>query len=274
MTISRTTPTPLHPDRSGHPVVDQDHGPTVCLVGDRFGGMAAAPGVHTLSQLIGDLRRGAPVPHSIILGQGLQEYEFEYLRAALTRRNKDPREILTQFPAGQGQGVSRSLVHKHREQNVLLADLRKTNDQRFRARIRLHGENELLLDHQTEQHVQGMVVTEALRQMFIAVFEIEYGVRHPDRHYYVVWNSISLNFTSFLFPLPAEITCEILEQDVDDPAKMTLRVAMSIDQLGSNAAHAEIEFAAFDDDRIKRSEMRRATARVDALIGACARKAW
>lgn len=169
-------------------------------------------------------------------------------------------------PASDEGRVPRHLVHKHREQNVLLADLHKTSDERFRASIRLHGENELLLDHQTGQHVQGMVVTEAMRQMFIAVFEFEYGVQHPDRRYYVVWNSISLKFNSFLFPLPAAITCEILEQDIDDPAKMVFRVAMAIDQLGSDAAQAEIEFAAVDDNRIKRSEMRRATSRVEALL--------
>lgn len=268
MTTSSATLTLVHADTPSDPAVDHDHGATICLVGDRFAGMAAVPGVHTLSQLVGDLRRGAPVPRNIIIGQGLQEYEFEYLYAALTRRNKDPREVLTQFPAGQR--VSRSLVHKSREQNVLLANFRKTEAQRFRADIRLHSENEMLLDHQTGQHVQGMVVTEALRQMFLAVFESEHGMRHPDRRYYVVWNSISLNFTSFLFPLPAEIACEILEQDVDDPTKMTFRVAMNIDQLGNKAAHAGIEFAAFDDDRIKRLEMRRATASVDTLMGACA----
>jgi hypothetical protein len=242
----------------------EETGSTVCLVGDQFSGMATVPGVHTLSQLVRDLHGGASVPRNIILGQGLQEYELEYLRAALSRREQDPRDVVVRF--SDGHRVTRSLVHKHREQNVLLANLRKVADQRFEAGMVLHGENELLLDHQTGQHVQGMVVTEALRQMFIAVFEDEHGSRHPDRHFFVVWNSISLTFDSFLFPLPAEIICEILEQDVTDPTRMTFRVAMHIEQLGTSAAHAEIEFAAFDDARMKRSEKRKATSTVATLI--------
>lgn len=75
MTTSSTTSYPLN--AHVHPAVDFDNETTVCLVGDRFTGMAAVPGVQTLGQFIGDLRRGAPVPRSIILGQGVQDYELE-----------------------------------------------------------------------------------------------------------------------------------------------------------------------------------------------------
>lgn len=259
-----TAPAHLSPDDRIAADSNNDTGQTVCLVGDQFSGMATVPGVHTLSQLTGDLRRGTPVPSNIILGQGLQEYELEYLRTTLSGREHNPHDILVR--PSDAPRVARSLVHKHREQNVLLADLRKTADQRFQADLVLHGDNELLLDHQTGQHVQGMVVAEALRQMFMAVFEIEHGVRHPDRTFYVVWNSMSLTFDSFLFPLPAEITCEILRQDITDPAKMAFTVAMSIEQLGTTSAHTEIEFTAFDDAKIKRSEMRKATSTVEALM--------
>ena len=262
MTINSTTSYPSI--TNAHPAADADSDVTVCLVGDQFAGMAAVPGVHTLSEFIGDLHRGAPVPRSIILGQGVQGYELEYLHAALESRGTDPHEIMR--PASNTQRVPRHLVHKHREQNVLLADLHQADDQQFRAGLRLHGENELLLDHQTGQHVQGLVITEAMRQLFIAVFELKHGAQYPDRRYYMVWNSISLSFNSFLYQLPAELTCKILEQDIEDPAKMVFRVAMHIDQLGNDAAHAEIEFAAVEDNRVKRSEMRRAASRVEALL--------
>ncbi len=262
-------------DLSEHRAAKADQDPTdnvVCLVGDRFTGMGAVPGVHTLSRLVGDLRRGAPVPDVIVLGQGLGNYELDYLHTALALRD-DARGV--PVVTANGTPVARSLVHKHREQNVLLSDLRTLPDGRQQAGLVVHGENELLLDHQTGQHVQGMVVAEAMRQMFIAVFEAEHGVRHPDRHYYVVWNSMSVTFESFLFPLPAEITCEIVEAEVSDPERMTFRVTMGITQAGTSAAQADICFAAFDDHRIKRSELRRATSAVQALVADRAtEKAW
>ena len=257
MTLDSSTAN--HPVERG--VVNEDHGDAVCVVGDRFAGMASVPGVHTLSQLVGDLGRGGPVPRSIVAGQGLARYEFEYLQAAVARRNEDLR---VQDPPTER--VARSLVYKHHEQNVLLADLTRTAERSFSANLRIHGDNELLLDHQTGQHVQGIIVAETVRQMFIAVFEFEHGVRHPDRRYYVVWNSINLTFDTFLFPLPAVITCEILDQDVADVTRMSFRVAMTIEQMGRTAAHAEIEFASIDDDKVKRSELRKATSTVEALI--------
>ncbi|WP_170211930.1 AfsA-related hotdog domain-containing protein [Saccharothrix australiensis] len=244
----------------------------MCLVGDRFSGMRDVPGVRTLGQLVGDLRSGAPAPDAIVVGQGMGDYELDYLNAALARR-EDARDVPVLGVARTP--VARSLVHKHREQNVLLSGLRALPDGRHAADLALHGENELLLDHQTGQHVQGMVVTEAMRQMFIAVFEAEHGVRFPGRRFYVVWNSMSLTFESFLFPLPAEITCAIVESAVADPERMTFRVTMEITQAGTSAACADIRFAAFDDHRIKRSELRRATSAVQTLMAdRTAEMAW
>lgn len=144
MTIdSRTTPN--HSADQGD--IDTERGDAVCVVGDRFAGMASVPGVHTLSQLIGDLGRGGPVPRSIVAGQGLAQYEFEYLQAAVAQRNQDLGDLLVQDPTAER--VARSLVHKHQEQNVLLADLGRTAERSFSANLRMHGDNELLLDHQT-----------------------------------------------------------------------------------------------------------------------------
>lgn len=250
---------------SDHQDPERGRGGAVCVVGDRFADMASVPGVNTLSQMVAELGRGGPVPSSIVAGQGLQQYEFEHLQTAIASRNQDLDELLVQNPPADR--VARSLVHKHQEHNVLLANLCRTTERSFSASVRMHGDNELLLDHQTGQHVQGMLVAEMMRQMFIAVFELEHGLRHPDRRYYVVWNSVHLTFDTFLFPLPAAISCEILEQDVTDLSRMSFRVALTIEQVGRTAAHAEIEFASIDDEKVKRSELRKATSAVEALIG-------
>ncbi|OLT22015.1 hypothetical protein BJF78_33525 [Pseudonocardia sp. CNS-139] len=235
----------------------------LCIVGDTFGTLAQMGGVQTVSQFVRTLRSGGPVPRTLVAGQGVSAYEIEYLRAALAGTDV---EIVTSAV----DRVSRHIAHKHRETNVLLADLERTGEQTYAANLRLHADNELLQDHQTGSHVQGIVIVEAFRQMFIAVYEAAHGLR-AARSAFVVWDTMDVRFTSFLFPLPARLTCTIVESDVTDPARMAFQVRMDVSQCGVQAAYAGIRFAVYDHDRIRAAEDRRAVRAVAALLSEVSR---
>lgn len=241
-----------------------DHPTALCVVGDTFAALAEVDGVRTVSQFVGDLKSGAPLPDRLVAGQGVTDYELEYLSAALAARTSGE---LTIEPSAV-ERVSRGIAHKHRETNVLLADLERVDASTFAAGLRLHAENELLQDHQTGQHVQGIVLIEALRQMFIAVFEAAHGLHMAERNLFVVWDSLDIRFTSFLFPLPARLTCRIAEEDLSDPERMSFRTAMEITQNDVSAAVADVRFAVHDHDRIRAVEDRRATKAVRSLLEA------
>jgi hypothetical protein len=235
----------------------------VCIVGDTFGALAQVGGVQTVSQFVRTVKSGGPMPRRLVAGQGVSDYEMEYLRTTLAAAQAAQVDIT---PSAVDR-VSRDVAHKHRESNVLLADLERTGGDTYAANLRLHAENELLQDHQTGSHVQGIVIVEAFRQMFISVFEAAHGLRMAERTLFVVWDSMDVTFTSFLFPLPARIRCTIVESDVTDPARMEFRVEMDVSQNDVEAARADIRFAVHDHNRIRAVEDRRAGRAVATLLG-------
>lgn len=252
-------PRPAHPPRQ------------LWVVGDRFHAFAGADGVHTVSDLAGRIRRGEFAagrgPVLLHAGQGVGEYERDYLHSVIAGTEAADGIWFASDPAPI---AGRATVHKHRPDNVLLGDVHRDpapgGAARFTASLRLSGDNELLHDHQTGWHVQGMVAVEAARQMFLGVFEAGYRHRWPAMDYTVVWNHTNLSFHNFLFPLPAEVTCVVTSESLDDPTKLDFAVTVDIHQGGRLAASAEIGFTAFDKDRISAVERRRG----EQAIAACA----
>jgi hypothetical protein len=241
------------------------------VVADRFTGFAFADQAQTVSGLASEISAGAfdQHPGEILLheGQGVGDFERAYVQAAIDRRKLTDR---IRFAHEAVTPVGRDVVHKHGEHNVLLADLRRTGDDSYVAGIRVHGDNELLLDHQTGEHVQGMVTVEAARQLFLGVFEVGYRHRWPLGNFYIVWNSVRLNFASFLFPLPAEIRCTVRELSVDKPERqLDFELELELRQGGKPVASGEVGFSAFPLSKIHAVERRKAQK---ALTGALAAK--
>src|SRR3989442_1347285 len=155
---------------------------TVLLVGDRFAGFAVQDHVLTVAQFLAELSLIGPGERiRVQAGQGVTTDEWESVHAETVRLGLGGQVEFRLTPptlAGQAE------VHKRLSQNALIADLREARDGLFTAALRLHNDNELLIDHQTGQHVQGMVAIEAARQMFLAVSERFYASRHSGRSYY------------------------------------------------------------------------------------------
>jgi hypothetical protein len=159
-------------------------------------------------------------------------------------------------------------VHKHDVDNVLLARLRRTGTDSYGADIRVHGHNEMLADHQSGEHVQGMVIVEAARQLFLAVFESGYRDRWPLTNFYLVWNSVRLTFDNFLFPVPAQITGTVRELSIDKPDRqLDFEIEVELVQDGKRVAHGEVGFSAFNNEKIAVMERRKAEKAAKVHLG-------
>ncbi|MFF2085189.1 AfsA-related hotdog domain-containing protein [Nocardia sp. NPDC058176] len=244
---------------------------TFVVVADRFLGISKDDRVHTVSGLVALLRSGrfhaADAELAVHLGQGITRHDLDYLEHVAAIHAPQARLRVVGEIA---EPARRHHVHKYQDSNVLLAGLVREDENLFRADLRLDGDNELLLDHQTGEHVQGIVVIEAVRQLFLAAFELEYGVRRPQEHFYIVWNNVDLKFGSFLFPLPATLHAQLTPVSVDDPGKLQFLIETEVRQFGKPVASSRIEFAALPNERISQIERAKAAKAVDAYLAASA----
>ncbi|MEV8117431.1 AfsA-related hotdog domain-containing protein [Streptomyces xiamenensis] len=253
----------------------------VMVVADRFSGFAGPGVVRTVSALAADIgaglydtENGAPESGDadggvrLHEGQGVGRFERAYLQAAIDRRGLAGR---IRFADPGLEPVGRDIVHKRSADNVLLAGLRRTGDRTYTAGIRVHGDNELLLDHQTGEHVQGMVIVEAARQLFLGVFEHGYRDRWPLTSFYIVWNSVRLDFAGFLFPLPAQISGTVREISLERPGQqLEFALHTELSQGGRPVAAGEIGFSALPTDRIAAIERRKAARAVSGVLATVA----
>ncbi|MFI9269872.1 AfsA-related hotdog domain-containing protein [Kitasatospora sp. NPDC052896] len=242
---------------------------TVLLVGDRFAGFAVHEGVRTVSDFISELLLGgyADLPERTVVraAQGVTLAEWAAVREEAARLGLDGRlEFQFAVPDLSPQGE----VHKRLTENTLIADLRQEGSARFLATLRVHNDNELLLDHQTGQHVQGMVAVEAARQMFLAVSERFYASSHPERSYYYVIDTMNTSFENFLFPLDATVEFTTTRAELADPSRLSFSAEISVHQAGRRASLTHVEYTAFESALIEPKEHKRAQYAVDHVVHA------
>ncbi|MDQ1047473.1 AfsA-related hotdog domain-containing protein [Streptomyces sp. V4I2] len=236
------------------------------IVGDRFEPFATHDTIRTVSRFVADLRADRHRDDTslvLVEGQGLTSFDWDRIRDELDRRGLADRVRIRESDAGCL--CRQTETHKHRECNVLIAGLDRVAESRFRAALRIHNDQELLLDHQGG-HVQGMVVLEAARQMFVAVSERYYLSRRPERHYSFVLDSMDSKFLTFLFPLAAAIEYEVLSADLNDPAQLSFDVQVTFEQTGLPAATVRMVCGALDSSALAQKE-RRGTARALRVLG-------
>jgi hypothetical protein len=264
---------------------------TLLLVGDRFGPFADHPSVRTVSRLVADLRAdsaagaggepgaagepgagggtressaaGDTTRLVLLEGQGVGAFEWDRVQYELERSGRAAHTEIRRASGGSPCGHPET--HKHREQNVLIAGLERLTDTTFRAALRLHGDEELLLDH-ASPHVQGMVMVEAARQMFLAVGERYFASRWPQNTYSYTLGKLECDFQTFLFPLPTELVCEVLTGEVSNPEQLSFDVRVGFEQAGLPVATVRLGCQGFRAPVLALKERRGAERAVRHLL--------
>src|SRR3546814_2102255 len=147
----------------------------VIVVPEAFSNFAKNENCLPYSELVAYLRQdnlviGAMKGSTFIAGQGLDELQLDHVECLSARRGLQ--EAFLHWRVWHVANLAaRSLCHKHIPENILISKPVQRSDNVFTSDLFLHYRNELMLDHLTGQHIQGLVLTEACRQMFLAVTE-------------------------------------------------------------------------------------------------------
>jgi hypothetical protein len=239
----------------------------VVLVGDRFEHFIAeglgvdVPGF-TSAVGRGDYDDLAE-PVQVILGQGLDEAAVAAAEAAVADRGLGERLLLD--PRDLPVPVETGAVHKHNARNVLVADFEYDGHATVSASVYLHNDNELVLDHQSGPHLQGMVLIEAARQMLLAVCELEYLRPWPDRKFSFLLTRVDTRFDRPVFPLPLRMEMAANRADVEDVNRMWFDLETRFVQGGREAAATTVTAAVRPLEKFRPVELRTAEAAVAAL---------
>lgn len=220
----------------------------IIVVPDEFQRFSKTPGLLRYSVLIGQLRSHSTSGlegTSIIAGQGLAEMEIDHafclaISIGLSREFEHWRLWHASARADP------SLCHKHRLENVLISAPREVAEGCFAADLLIHARNELMLDHLTGLHIQGMVLTEACRQMFLAVTERFCLEGWSIKQRYFVIKEMAMRYLEFAFPLPAEIHYRLLEQQQPKPDRVSINADMEVWQNERPVAGMTVQFTVFD----------------------------
>ncbi|WP_442799232.1 AfsA-related hotdog domain-containing protein [Pantoea vagans] len=238
------------------------------VVGDKFNEFANGKDVLTISQL--ELLTQIPAniidkEHEIIIGQGVRK-DFAGKVISNQARNAIHGNKLNMCSLEKlFNDKKNEHCHKRLEQNVLIGRAEQTehNSNLFAMPLLIDERCELMADHQTGQHIQGMLLVEASRQAFIAVTE-EFIYGQETGRYYVI-NSMAINFSSFLFPLPALVHFEFLEQDVND-RRGRFKAQVRVTQHNTLCASMDVAFTVYPSALISEKEKSLAEAAMRSAI--------
>lgn len=238
------------------------------IVGDKFNEFANGKDVLTISQL--ELLSQIPAniidkEHEIIIGQGVRK-DFAGKVISNQARNVVHGNKLKMCSLEKlVRDKKNAHCHKRLEQNVLIGSAEQTehNSDLFAMPLLIDERCELMADHQTGQHIQGMLLVEASRQAFIAVTE-EFIYKQEAGRYYVI-NSMAMTFSSFLFPLPALVHFEFLEKDINE-RRGRFRAQVRVTQHQTLCATMDVSFTVYPSALIAEKEKLLAEAAMQATI--------
>lgn len=232
----------------------------IVVVGDKFEGFAANPGVVTATQARQLMQDSDMLPSGMVLvpGQGLCDEDIDSLMEDAERTGAT-RRIDVRLRKLRPQLASASQSHKRLTENTIISTARRTLEENtFELDLLVDERCELMGDHQTGQHIQGMILIEAARQAFLAVTEQFFIDHKSGRRYYFVINAMNTEYLGFVFPIPATLRYTILEQKITNPSRLGFRAYVDVIQAGQVCARTEVRFTAFEAEKIVAKENERA----------------
>lgn len=216
------------------------------VVGDNFKVFADGKDVLTLKQvdaLFGLPRHLLDTRNILLLGQGVRQ---EQVLALLQQYESDPehssRFIISDLRRVEDRAGS-NFSHKRLPHNTLIGAPREKSKDVFEIPLNVDERCELMGDHQTGQHLQGMLLVEAFRQSFLAVTEAYFPNEAWKKTYFVI-NEMTSGFQSFVFPLPAHIDYRIIERDVNE-RRARYKVKMGAIQNSAECATSHVVFTVY-----------------------------
>ena len=238
----------------------------ILVVGDKFAQFSQLDGAINVSKLAalfdGDAIDGE-FPQCVVIGQGVSEGWLSYLKGRVETRGL-PVEFVGEHQIAERDTLGCS--HKKQRRNVLITAPQKITDTLFQMLLSVDDECEIMSDHTTGHHIQGMVLTEASRQAFLAV--TERFLLPTSENYYFVINKFNVTYHKFAFPVSIRIDFEVTSLDQSRGDRLGAKVAIRFFQNDDLVCDADVEYTAILESRLAEREKKIATSTLEAVLNA------
>jgi len=215
------------------------------LVGKKFSQFLSNKEVSSVEEFIKKRMDTNEASKDVIykLGQGCSAYEINRLMP----------ESIDANLAKTFVKETKEFVHKKDEKNVMITKPCLIEKDYYKAFLMLDNECAEMSDHITGQHIQGMVVIEAARQMMLSVTENYFLTKEQQGKMWVILNEINTTFLAFLFPLEVEIyyRAEVIK---NNDTKSKHKAEVSFIQNEKLAAKINISFSVYEQEWLERHE--------------------
>lgn len=234
------------------------------VVGDKFAEFGTLEGVITVSKLANLLDGLTPtqdLPRQIMFGQGVSESWRTYLK-----NRAEARGFSVSFIGDRqiDERTGRRFCHKWDRHNVLITDPKRVRFNHYTMLLSIDDACEIMSDHVSGHHIQGMVLTEAARQAFLAVTECFFLPK--DEKYYFAINRFVISYHKFAFPLPTDIHFELNEVDKSRADRFAAKATIRFYQCGECVCDVDVEYTAVIESRLLNKEKKMALSALSKTL--------
>ncbi len=242
---------------------------TLLIVSDKFHSFSNKNDVITISDLFNLLSSDTvlfPAPSKIrlVAGQGLNEKQLqEIIKLSTSNKNKVNFDstLLHYVP----KRASKQLTHKHQTENILVSEPLQVNANEFSMDVLIDENCEMMRDHQTGLHIQGMLLVEAARQAYLATMEKFYITDGPTKNYFI-FNELNVEYNRFAFPLPSSISLSHTKTDFSNSKRQHTETSIKLLQCGEVSASVKMDVTIMPDIRVSNMENRLAKQTLNSYV--------
>jgi hypothetical protein len=186
----------------------------ILIVSDKFKSFCDHKNVWDYSTALQQLTELVTQHAKIVLGQGISPTQRQRLAETL-------KFFQTQYDIELcdhvQHRVAKEKVHKAKECNVMVTQPHSLNAQLYQAYLVVDENCAEMSDHQTGEHVQGVILIEAARQMFMACATSyclcpEASAKIEEMHFTL--SEMRVAYHNFIFPIETRIEMEFLGAEV------------------------------------------------------------
>ncbi len=242
---------------------------TLLIVSDKFHNFATRPDVITISELYSLLSAdNIKIPYSqkiiLIPGQGFSRESINRV-LALSVTAKNALSFNFNLWHKIPQRASSQLTHKHQEENILVSEPHRKSESTFEMDVLIDENCEMMRDHQTGLHIQGMLLVEAARQAYLATME-KFYIKNKEEKNYFIFNELNVGYNKFAFPLPSSILLTNEKVDLSNKKRQHTSTKIELLQCGDVSASVLMDVTIMPDTRVSTMETRFAKQSLDNYI--------